>query len=147
MGFQPLGQAEISRRYDQALRTSEQPGTTKPVFLSHSLESLIQVDEYLKTASAVLYPAFTVLIRIRPRSYSYVYRWRREQEHQMITARGAGMTDEEVDDFVARYMPGYELWAEPTNVNEGGEVEMGWKGNVLTLLYGKDREVISVEES
>lgn len=147
MGFQPLGQAEISRRYDQALRTSEQPGATRPVFLSHSLESLIQVDEYLKVASEVLYPTFTVLILIRPQSYSYVYEWRRQQEHQMISARGAGMTDGEVDAFVARYMPGYELWAEPTNINEGGEVEMGWEGNVLTLLYGKDREVISVEES
>jgi D-glycerate 3-kinase len=145
MGFQPLGQAEISRRYDQALRTSEQPGPTRPVFLSHSLESLIQVDEYLKVASEVLYPTFTVLIR--PQSYSYVYEWRRQQEHQMISARGAGMTDGEVDAFVARYMPGYELWAEPTNITEGGEVEMGWEGNVLTLLYGKDREVISVEES
>lgn len=150
MGFQPLGKAEVCRRYDQALLACTQPGATKPVFLSHSLESILQVNEYLKSASTVLCPPFTVLIRIRPESYSYVYDWRRQQEHQLIAAKGTGMTDGEVDEFVARYMPGYELWAEATDTNTnkgGGEVELGWKGNVLTLLYGKDREVMSVETS
>ena len=143
MGFQPLGRDLITRRYQQASssRETSDPDHLVPAFLSHSLQSLLQVDEYLAAASKVLYPPFSLLIQIRPESYTYVYDWRRQQEHHMIAARGTGMSDEEVDAFVGRYMPGYELWSECTE----GEMGSRWKGNSLTLMYGKNREVLSVE--
>lgn len=143
MGFQPLGRDRITRRYQEALSSQEIAGSDylKPAFLSHSVQSLLQVDEYLAAASKVLYPPFSLLVQIRPESYTYVYGWRRQQEHHMIAARGTGMNDEEVDAFVGRYMPGYELWSECTE----GEMGSRWKGNSLTLMYGKNREVLSVE--
>jgi len=143
MGFQPLGEDELTQRYQEALSSQEASGPEhlKSAFLSHSLQSLLQVDEYLAAASKVLYPPFSLLIEIRPESYTYVYDWRRQQEHHMIAARGTGMSDSEVDAFVGRYMPGYELWSKCTE----GEMGSRWKGNSLTLMYGKNREVLSVE--
>jgi D-glycerate 3-kinase len=136
MGFQPLGEDNLTRRYQAALSSQESthPNHLKPAFLSHSLQSLLHVDDYLSAASKILYPSFSLLIQIRPESYTYVYDWRRQQEHHMIATRGTGMSDAEVDAFVGRYMPGYELWS-------GSR----WKGNSLTLMYGKDREVLAVE--
>ena len=53
------------------------------------------------------------------------------------------MTDEEVKVFVERYMPGYDLQG-------GGVTEeahaTAWRGNGYRLIYGKDREIITVEE-
>lgn len=133
MGFQPLGPDELARRYTSAL---DDQASTRLAFLDHSLESLLQVDNYLSTFSKTLYPPFQILIQIRPESYDYVYTWRKEQEHAMIAVRGQGMTDEQVEAFVRRYMPGYELWS---------DVGDAWKGRSLVLWYGRGREVVKVE--
>jgi pantothenate kinase-related protein Tda10 len=133
MGFQPIGATELTRRYNDALSSHASP---RPVFLDHSLESLIQVDSYLSTAAQTLYPPFQVLIQIRPESYDYVYEWREEQEHAMIARRGAGMTDEQVEAFVRRYMPGYELWS---------DVGDAWRGRSLVLWFGRGRDVVKTE--
>ncbi|KAJ9101505.1 hypothetical protein QFC19_005158 [Naganishia cerealis] len=145
MGFQALGRDELIRRYEQARSVYARQDSVleKPAFLSHSLESLLQVDEYLDSAGAILYPPFSLLIRIRPESYSYVYAWRKQQEHQLIAARGSGMTDQQVEEFVMRYMPGYELWAGNTD----GEVGSLWTGKSLVLWYDKGREVVSVDKA
>lgn len=133
MGFQPLGPTELTRRYTHALSTHT---FLRPAFLDHSLESLIQIDSYLSTAAQTLYPPFQVLIQIRPGSYDYVYEWRKEQEHAMVALRGAGMTDEQVEAFVRRYMPGYELWS---------GVGDAWRGRSLVLWFGRGRDVVNVE--
>lgn len=39
-----------------------------------------------------------------------VYRWRIDQEHALLRAKGEGMMDEAVVRFVKGYMPGYELY-------------------------------------
>lgn len=144
MGFQPLGRAALTTLYERAQSVQESESSTaatRPTFLSHSLESLLQVDAYLEAASEILYPPFSILVQIRPESYSYVYEWRRQQEHQMIASKGTGMTDSEVDDFVSRYMPGYELWAGSVEPDEGSR----WRGSSLVLRYGKQRQVISAQ--
>lgn len=144
MGFQALGRDELRRRYEHACSAHAQDAAfQKPAFLSHSLESLLQVNEYLESAGAILYPPFSVLVQIRPESYSYVYAWRLQQEHQLIAARGTGMSDQQVEEFVTRYMPGYELWAESAE----GEVGSLWRGKSIVLRYGKGREVVSVEKA
>eukprot|EP01068_Selenidium_serpulae_P007396 Selendium_serpulae@DN4697_c0_g1_i3.p1 len=39
-----------------------------------------------------------------------VFRWRKEQEKAMKQSGKQGLTDEEVQDFVARFMPAYDLY-------------------------------------
>lgn len=47
----------------------------------------------------------------------WVYEWRREQEHKLKDERGQGMSDAEVEDFVDRYMPVYELFDSEADVD------------------------------
>ncbi|WCJ40654.1 P-loop containing nucleoside triphosphate hydrolases superfamily protein [Euphorbia peplus] len=49
---------------------------------------------------------------------SYVYQWRLQAEIQMREAGNPGMTDEEVEDFVSRYLPAYKAYL-PTLYKEG----------------------------
>ncbi|CAL9241354.1 unnamed protein product [Arabidopsis halleri] len=49
---------------------------------------------------------------------SYVYRWRLQAEIAMRQAGKAGMSDEEVNDFVSRYLPAYKAYL-PTLYAEG----------------------------
>lgn len=146
MGFQALGRDELCRKYEQVrlLHTRGQI-SPPPAFLSHTLESLIQVNEYLLATSEILYPPFSLLIQIRPESYSYVYAWRLQQEHQLIATRGTGMSDAQVEEFVARYMPGYELWTgECMQKEQAGSM---WKGKSLVLRYGREREIVSIDRA
>ncbi|KAJ9114067.1 hypothetical protein QFC22_005887 [Naganishia vaughanmartiniae] len=145
MGFQPLGRDELCRQYEQARSDTT---SAPPAFLAHSLDSLMEVNDYLGATSAVLYPPFSLLIQIRPESYSYVHAWRLQQEHQLIAARGTGMTDAQVEEFVTRYMPGYELWASGAgaDVAEEGEACKGmWSGKSLVMWFGKERQVVLVD--
>ncbi|KAJ9093837.1 hypothetical protein QFC21_006208 [Naganishia friedmannii] len=144
MGFQALAQDELCRKYEQARSSlARDPSSPAPTFLSYSLESVQRVNEYLLAASEILYPPFSLLVQICPESYAYVYAWRLQQEHQLIAARGTGMTDAQVGEFVRRYMPGYELWAEEGTAGEkAGSL---WSGKSLVLRYGREREVVSVD--
>ena len=47
-----------------------------------------------------------------------VLHWRLEAEHKMIAECGSGMTDEQVRDFVERFLPAYRLYL-PTLYSEG----------------------------
>jgi len=49
---------------------------------------------------------------------SYVYRWRLQAEIAMRQDGQAGMSDEEVNDFVSRYLPAYKAYL-PTLYAEG----------------------------
>lgn len=145
MGFEPLSTQELFRRYElacqSALAEDQSDFSLLPSILSHSLESLTQVNEYLVAASKTLYSPFSLMIQIRPASYAHVYAWRIQQEKALVAQGRGGMDDEQVRHFVARYMPGYELW--------GGQVQGKglWEGKRLVLSIGADREVVSVERA
>jgi pantothenate kinase-related protein Tda10 len=131
VGFAPITPAELEKRY--AAKDGK-------YFPQHSLASLAELNGYLASFAAAIYPYFSVLVQIEPTSYEHVFTWRLQQEHAMKTANGGrGMTDDEVDRFVKRYMPAYELWA-------GGvlNADVPWAGKVLRLEFGKDREVLAV---
>ncbi|CAN8240560.1 unnamed protein product [Cochlearia groenlandica] len=57
-----------------------------------------------------------VIIKIK--DPSYVYRWRLQAEIAMRQAGKAGMSDDEVNDFVSRYLPAYKAYL-PTLYAEG----------------------------
>lgn len=62
---------------------------------------------------------------------SNVYEWRKEQEHESININGTGMTDEQVVQFVDRYMPCYKLYYDKFVHSER-------LGSIATLTMGID---------
>lgn len=147
VGFGALGQEELARRYKEAsidFSSSLSPfseGTT-PYFLSHSLESLSTLDTNLSTLARAIYPFFDAFIQVLPTSLNHIFAWRLQQERAMKAANGGrGMTDEQVQSFVKRYLPGYELWGEGVR----GE-DNPWKGNGLALVFDQERQVDRLEE-
>lgn len=62
-----------------------------------------------------------------------------QQEHAMKSKNGGvGMTDQEVEDFVARYMPGYECF--------GAGIDKRWQGALLRVVIDKERQVSKVQK-
>ncbi|KAI3901083.1 hypothetical protein MKW92_029652 [Papaver armeniacum] len=57
-------------------------------------------------------------IVIKIKEPSCVYQWRLQAEHAMLEDGKAGMSDEEVMDFVSRYLPAYRAYL-PTLYSEG----------------------------
>lgn len=145
MGFAPLSKDQLEETYQTSRPVSSTPSTRPgdpPYFTTHSLSSLLTVNEYLSAISSAIYPFFSVFVQIEPTTYQDVFKWRLEQEHMMKKANGGkGMSDEQVDAFVQRYMPGYELWKEGI-----WQTEAPWTGRGLRLVYGSDREVVTVDE-
>jgi hypothetical protein len=136
MGFGPLAKEEIEKRYQSKTSQSD-----TSYFLDQPLSSLVTLNNYLADFATKVYAPFETIVQIEPESHKYVFEWRLEQERNMKAANGGkGMTDEQVEKFVERYMPGYELWKE-------GIWDQGcpWAGRGLRLWYGKSREIIKVD--
>ncbi|KAF8545029.1 P-loop containing nucleoside triphosphate hydrolase protein [Trichophaea hybrida] len=128
VGFRALQDDEVVRKYEQGM------GSGNP------LESLLEVNNALKGYD-VLTDRFDLLIHIDAEDIGYVYEWRLQQEHAMIAAKGMGMSDAQVVEFVDGYMPGYELYVE--NLRKGAFKE---KGRQLRVVIGRERETVKVEE-
>ena len=132
MGFQALGQEELVRRYSEA-----QAVKLDAHFTHHPLEHLLPLDDALSVFAPNVYPFFSVFIQIKPQSLEHILAWRIEQEHAMKAVNGGnGMSDEAVQVFVERYLPGYELWGENMSNEQ-------WD-SALCLEFGQHREVLNV---
>ncbi|WWD15778.1 hypothetical protein CI109_100201 [Kwoniella shandongensis] len=141
MGFGPLTYSEVVKQYDNPKPAS--PSTSKNYSSQHSLHSLETLNSYLSEFASAVYPFFTAFIQIEPVSYDYVFKWRLEQERNMKANNGGkGMTDEQVQKFVERYMPGYELWKEGIFVQG-----TPWESKSLRLEFGEGREVMDIKKS
>lgn len=103
---------------------------------SHPWKTMEEINTNLYQFEKVIHPYFDAHIAIQPSSFDHVYRWRLQQEHHMKSLNGGkGMTDEEVERFVDRYMPVYECYAEDAHPSPS-----------LTMFFGPDREVEKVEQ-
>jgi D-glycerate 3-kinase len=102
----------------------------------HPFSTLEEINTNLRHFADEINGRFDTHISVSPRSYDYVYKWRLQQEHGMKASNGGkGMSDEEVEKFVDRYMPVYEVY-KGTDGGCGG----------LRLVFGEEREVLEVKE-
>ncbi|WWC61287.1 uncharacterized protein I303_103868 [Kwoniella dejecticola CBS 10117] len=138
MGFAPLSQASVKEAYKNPKPAS--PQTTNTYYTKHPLSSLQTLNTYLEEFARAVHPSFKAFVQVEPLSYDYVFTWRLQQEHAMKSANGGkGMTDDQVQKFVERYMPGYELWKE--GIYASGT---RWEGRGLKLVFGSEREVLDM---
>ncbi|CCH42669.1 putative kinase [Wickerhamomyces ciferrii] len=63
------------------------------------------LDEYVK-----IWNFFDVDIFFDTEDINNVFEWRIQQEHELIEQKGSGMTDQQVRDFISRYMAVYKLY-------------------------------------
>ncbi|KWU43048.1 D-glycerate 3-kinase [Rhodotorula sp. JG-1b] len=150
-GFQPScrspGGDDLQQKYRLATERPEEAKQAfridydRPFFLEHSLQHLRTVERNLREYTD-LWSYIDTFVQLKPERLGYVWEWRLEQEHNMKAKNGGvGMTDEQVKDFIARYMPGYELWL--PNVTEG---DNPWRGRGLQIQLNKAREAVAVEK-
>ncbi|KAG8792481.1 hypothetical protein FRC12_005981 [Ceratobasidium sp. 428] len=148
-GFQPLEAEELRRRYESpssdsgggAMAIALSASQPQKFFRAHSLEALIDINSSLKTYAELWYKRFTHFIQassIVPENLHCVFEWRLQQEHAMkIKNGGCGMTDEQVHNFVARYMPGYELFQDTIELPSNP-----WHGRGIKIKLDRQRTVV-----
>ncbi|GAA5862373.1 hypothetical protein JCM8547_007619 [Rhodosporidiobolus lusitaniae] len=156
LGFRPVSahsSSSLAELYSAAKAAPDSEETKQklgidyapPFLLEHKLEDLQQVEELLKGYEE-LWSEVDVAVQIKPEKMGYVWEWRLEQEHNMKAKNGGiGMTDEQVKNFIARYMPGYELWL--PGLSAPASTSSSWTGgNGLRVVIGKKREVSRAED-
>ncbi|RAH59051.1 D-glycerate 3-kinase-like protein [Aspergillus piperis CBS 112811] len=111
VGFQPLPEDEISRRWNHAKEVSA-GGSLKQTLGEHELEHLLQVNKNLRQYCELFMGPqnFDFLVHLDTDDLINVYGWRLEQEHALRDKKKGAMSDEEVIRFVKGYMPAYELY-------------------------------------
>ncbi|GES73682.1 P-loop containing nucleoside triphosphate hydrolase protein [Rhizophagus clarus] len=140
LGFKHLPYSKLKEVYDNASSCSK--------LKSHPLSHLEIINENLKQYEENWYPFFDIFICIDAEDINYVYQWRLEQEHNMKKMGKNGMSDDQVKDFIDRYMPSYELYLEILNSenffsgNFKGNKEI--YGRHLKLTLNREREIINV---
>ncbi|KAF1960075.1 P-loop containing nucleoside triphosphate hydrolase protein [Byssothecium circinans] len=139
VGFQPLSAPQISEKRNLALE-GKLPVNT---LTQHSLEHLLEVNESLaRYCEAFMGPRhFDFMIHIDTDDLRNVYKWRLEQEHKLIAAKGTGMKDEEVSAFIDGYMPGYEMYLDGLREGFFGEE----KGKQVRVVLDGGRAMEKME--
>ncbi|GAA5873695.1 hypothetical protein JCM1840_003005 [Sporobolomyces johnsonii] len=157
-GFRALPTQELSRVYARAqaepAKAAEELGLDYgvPFLLQHSEADLREVNQELARGAGgeggeegagyeALWGMMDCLVQLSPERMGFVWEWRLEQEHNMKAKNGGiGMSDEQVKTFIARYMPGYELFLCGIDAPHST-----WKGKGLRVKIGRGREVVGVE--
>ncbi|KAF2262246.1 P-loop containing nucleoside triphosphate hydrolase protein [Lojkania enalia] len=113
VGFRALSDSDVELKHQAAQKSREPEGNESINTLAeHQLSHLKELNQNLQRYNnAFMGPQhFDFMIHIDTNDLRNVYRWRLQQEHALIKAKGSGMTDEQVLAFVRGYMPGYELF-------------------------------------
>lgn len=152
VGFRPVSDSALSERHFIAFKGANAADSGYQGRLGYnSRESVNTINEALKQYDEIT-SQFDGLIHIDAEDPLYVYDWRLEQEHNLIKAKGSGMTDDEVKTFVDGYYPSYELYVDglrkgvfktlkTDGLSKGDDVQ----GEQLRLVVGKDRKVKKVD--
>ncbi|MDP4983543.1 kinase [Pseudoalteromonas tunicata] len=61
------------------------------------------VNQHLAAAYQDLFALFEHLIYLRMSDFNHVLAWRQKQEHKLIAKTGSGLSDEQVQDFIAYF--------------------------------------------
>lgn len=101
----------------------------------HALHHMEELNAKLKEFDAV-WRYISHFVYLVTSDIDNVYKWRCEQEEELISKKGAGMTPEQVHQFVDRYMPMYALYYERMCC-------AGLAGDNLAVHIDSDRRVMS----
>lgn len=139
VGFQPLPTSAVEEQHALALAGKLPINTPAQHQISHLLEVNDNLRRYCDTFMGPQH--FDFFVHIDTSDLHNVYIWRLEQEHKMITAKGSGMSDEQVKAFIDGYMPSYEIYLD--SLRQGLFKD---KGRMVRVVLDRQRSVERVEE-
>ncbi|KAG0289968.1 hypothetical protein BGZ96_006541 [Linnemannia gamsii] len=126
---------------------------SSPQYLTqHPFSSIEMVNHALEEYEREWYTYLDAFVHLSAPNIATVFRWRAEQEEGLWSTRGTGMTKDQVRDFVARFMPAYEVYLErlkqenlfkDVDAGGGGEGLASYQGRHLRINLNEDREMIS----
>ncbi|KAJ5090575.1 hypothetical protein N7532_009259 [Penicillium argentinense] len=150
VGFRPRDDAILRAKWEDAVRQKES-GDYQGRLGHVRFEDVQTVNDALKRYNA-LTDKLDALIHIDAQNLRFVYEWRQEQERTLRTAKGTGMTEGQVNQFVDGYYPSYELFTDtlrdgvfkPSAQNSSMASESDWQGRQLRLVVDRNRRVQEV---
>ncbi|KAF8922821.1 hypothetical protein BGZ58_003737 [Dissophora ornata] len=87
--------------------------TFPPYYLAkHPFSSIETVNRSLEAYEREWYSYLDVFVHLSAPNLATVFKWRAEQERDLWAKKGAGMTEDQVREFVSRFMPAYEVYLE-----------------------------------
>ena len=134
VGFRALARSMLQSKWENARRLKE-AGNYRGMLGLNEFASICFVNDALKHYDQIT-DQLDALIHLDAADPMFVYAWRLQQEKALRKAKGTGMTDVEVIDFVNGYYPAYELYTD--NLREGA---LGGKGTQLRLVIDVDRKI------
>lgn len=121
LGYGPLPEAKAHERWAEGKTAS-----------THEFSSIQTLNANLAEVESRIGALFNCHVCITPLDFNFVYEWRTEQEHRMKEKNGGkGMSDEQVRQFVDRYMPTYEVFGDVRPARE-----------TLTVAFNREREIV-----
>ena len=139
VGFRALPEQDLKNKWAIAVRQREE-GRHRGKLGLNRLEDVACINQALKEYDQ-LTDQLDALIHLDAADPRFVYRWREQQEIALRESKGAGMTVEQVQQFVDGYYPAYELYVDGLRT---GTLK-GLKGRQLRLVIGEDRKVQKLE--
>ncbi|KAJ2374685.1 hypothetical protein IW150_002964 [Coemansia sp. RSA 2607] len=140
LGFRALDRAEFAQ-YLKDVRGDS------PVFKysrQYTDQNLSEINEGFRVLGAQLYDLIDTWVWMRVGDIDVVYRWRKEQEDEMGAQGKPTLDDQKLEDFVARFMPAYELAM--AKLDCYGFVASGKVQNhTLRLHLDADRNVVAYD--
>merc|ERR1712137_535944 len=110
----------------------------------HPIEHLIEINQNLYRYLDIIWSQLDSIIRLVPEHPHYVWNWRLQQEHEMKSQNGGiGMSDDQIKQFISRYMPMYEIYNDEQLKTES---DGNWKGKGLKILINQSRLPIKVSK-
>lgn len=151
VGFRPLSEDDVSAKHRTASTAVHNSCSRYQGRLGHNLlKNVLTINNALKDYDEIT-SQLDGLIHIDAEDPLYVYAWRQEQEHNLIKAKGSGMSDEQVKIFIDGYYPSYELYVEGMRAGifktlaRDGLRSSDQEDKQLRLVVGKDRNIVKVE--
>ncbi|BDD58215.1 hypothetical protein MAP00_003512 [Monascus purpureus] len=154
VGFRALDNDSLRVLWEEAVRRRESSSSSSSSTEKYTgrlgyvkFEDVKVINDALKEYD-VLTDALDAFIHIDADDLHYVYEWRQEQERSLRIAKGSGMSEEQVNQFVDGYYPSYEL--NTRTLREGvfkpprNATHPDWQGRQLRLVVDKSRRVKNV---
>ncbi|KAF9360704.1 hypothetical protein BGX34_007608 [Mortierella sp. NVP85] len=147
LGFKSIREPQI------LLEMYRQRSTFPPYYLAkHPFSSLDTVNQALEAYEKEWYNYLDVFVHLSAPNLATIFKWRAEQEKDLWAKKGSGMTEDQVREFVSRFMPAYEVYLERLKQESvfrednkhvlGLSTESLCAGRHLRLDLNEDRELM-----